>query len=258
MDQLACLILVALLAFSSELLSSIFGGGYGTILTPTLVLMGYELGSAVPSTLISQLVSSVLIVASYHRLGTITVSFRSKDMRVAAILASCGLIGVAIAVLALVSLPETVINAYVALVVLAIGLVVLAKRNTRPGRLSLGRLVAIGVLSAFNKGLSGGGYGPLVSGGQVASGTGAKSAVGRMLMAEVVVCSGAILAYVWLGVALDWALILAATVGASLMAPLSAYVVRRAAEKRLKLGMGIMMTSLGAALLVRSVLTWGA
>jgi len=242
---------VALIAFLSELLSSIFGGGYGTILTPVLVLMGYELSLAVPSTLISQLVSSVLLVASYHKLGTIKIGLRSEDVRVGAVLASCGLIGVLIAVLALISLPEEIINAYVGLVVLAIGIAILIKRNAHPSKPSLGKLVAIGILSAFNKGLSGGGYGPLISGGQVASGTGAKSAIGRMLLAEVVVCSGAILAYLWIGVPLDWWLVLAATLGSSLMAPISAYAVKRASEKNLKLGMGIVITALGIAMLMR-------
>ena len=254
MDELLRLFLVALIAFVSELVSSVFGGGYGTILTPALVIMGYELEEAVPCTLVSQLVSGLFLVVMHHKLGTIRISPGSEDVRVASILAACGLVGLAIAVLALVSFPEEAVDTYVGVVVLAIGLVVLLRRNSEPkpgGPPSLRRLVVIGILSAFNKGLSGGGYGPLLSGGQVAAGTGARSAIGRMLLAEVVVCLGGAVAYAILGFDLDLGLVLAATLGSTLMTPLSAYAVRRTGEKKLRTGMGLIITALGLAMLIK-------
>lgn len=254
MEDLLRLFIVALVAFSSELISSVFGGGYGTILTPTLVLLGYELSLAVPCTLISQLISGLFLVAFHHRLGTIKVARRSEDVRVAGILALCGLVGVVVAALALVSLPAPVVDAYVAIVILIVGLVVLLRRNARSnpdGPPSLKKLVALGILSAFNKGISGGGYGPLLSGGQVASGTGVRSAIGRMLLAEVVVCLGGVMAYAFLRAPLDLPLVLSATLGSTLMAPLSAHAVRRTGEKKLKIGMGLLITALGLAMMVR-------
>ena len=255
MDGVLRLLAVALLAFFSELLSSVFGGGYGTILAPALVLMGYDLSLAVPSTLISQLTSSILLALLYHRLGIIKIGLKTEDMKIAGILASCGLIGIAIATLALISLPEVAKNTYVGLVVLAVGIFVLIKRNSHTVRPSLKKIVVVGILSAFNKGLSGGGYGPLVSGGQVASGASTKSAIGRTLLAETVICTNAILMYLWLEVPLDWGLVLAATLGSLLTVPLSAYLVNRASDRALKLGMGLIISGLGASMLVKLILT---
>ncbi len=58
------------------------------------------------------------------------------------------------------------------------------------------RLIAIGLISSFNKGISGGGYGPLVTGGQVLSGREARSAVGSTSFAEGLVCLVGLLTYI--------------------------------------------------------------
>ena len=254
MDRPIRLFLVALIAFSSGLVSSVFGGGYGTILTPALVLLGYEREVVVPCTLISQLISGLFLVALHHKLGTIRIGKGSEDVRVASVLAACGLAGLAIAALALLALPGDIVDTYVGVMVFAVGLVVLLKRNAKArenGPSELKKLVAIGVLSAFNKGLSGGGYGPLLSGGQVAVGARARSAIGRTTIMNIIVCLGGTLLYAILGFDLDIWLVLAATVGLSLMTPLSAYTVKRAGEKKLKMGMGLVITALGMGMLIK-------
>jgi len=257
MDGFLRLFLVSLIAFFSGLISSIFGGGYGTILTPALILMGYEREVVVPCTLVSQLISGLFLVAMHHKLGTIRLSTGSEDLKVASALAACGLFGLAIAALALLVLPGDVVDAYVGLMVLAVGLVVLFKRNSRPeqnGSSGLGKLVVVGVLSAFNKGLSGGGYGPLLSGGQVAVGTRARSAIGRTAIMNIMVCLGGVLLYIILGFEFDIWLVLSATVGLSLMTPLSAYTVKRTGEKKLRTGMGLVITVLGIGMLIKLLL----
>ena len=257
MDSLMRLFLVALIAFSSGLVSSVFGGGYGTILTPALILMGYGREVVVPCTLISQLVSGLFLVILHHKLGTIRISTSSEDVRVASVLAACGLLGLAMAAVALLSLPKDVVDIYVGLMVLAVGLFVLFNRNSRPrkdGSSGLKKLVAIGIISAFNKGLSGGGYAPLLSGGQVAAGTKAKSAIGRTTMMNIVVCLGGAILYAILGFSLDIGLVLSATIGLSLMTPLSAYAVKKTGEKKLRTGMGLVITALGIGMLIKLLL----
>ena len=254
MEELIRLFLVSLIAFVSGLVSSVFGGGYGTILTPALILMGYEREVVVPCTLISQLISGLFLVALHHRLGTIKVSKSSEDVRVASILAACGLLGLAIAALALLILPGEAVDAYVGFIVFSVGLFVLLRQNSKSRRdrpPELKKLVAIGVFSAFNKGLSGGGYGPLLSGGQVAVGTGAKSAIGRTAIMNIFICLGGTLLYAILGFRLDVKLVLSSTVGLTLMTPLSAYTVRKTGEKKLRTGMGLVITALGLAMLIK-------
>jgi len=258
MDGPLDFLLVALLAFICELISSVLGGGYGSILTPALILLGYELEVAVPCVLTSQLISNAFLVYMHHRLGTIRLSLNSDDVKVAGVLAACGVVGVVLAVLALVRLPDWIVDAYVGLIILLVGLLVLARKGVRvnsSGKMSLRKLALVGVLSAFNKGLSGGGYGPLLSGGQVISGMGAKKAIGRMLLAEVAICFTGILAYLVAGLGLHWPLIAAATLGSTLMAVPSAYLVKRAREDKLRMGMGLLISALGLAMLLKLFIT---
>ena len=58
--------------------------------------------------------------------------------------------------------------------------------------------VQAGRVSAFNKALSGGGYGPLVAGGQMAIGIKSKNAVGITDLAEAPICLSGFLVWCWL------------------------------------------------------------
>ncbi len=253
MDYLARLLVAALVAFISGLLSTISGGGYGTILTPALVLLGYDLSVAVPCSLISQVASNISIMLAYHRSGITRASLRPEDLRITVLMASCGLAGVVMAFLALVSLPPLAVKVYVGSVVVLVGvLVLLGKSWAGDKRASLARLIAISVVSAFNKCVSGGGYGPLLSGGQVLSGVGVRRALLRTLLAGLVVCIGGTIIYLALGTSIDIALTLSASAGSVAIGPLSAKIVKDASEEKLRKLMGVLITVLGVAMLVKT------
>jgi hypothetical protein len=73
--------------------------------------------------------------------------------------------------------------------VLIIGVWIIVKRNKK-FLFSWRKLFAIGLISAFNKGISGGGYGPLVTGGQIINGRESKSSIGNTTLVESNVISG--------------------------------------------------------------------
>ena len=56
-------------------------------------------------------------------------------------------------------------------------------------------MLLVGLVSAFNKGLSGGGFGPVVAGGLVIVGQEAKAAIATTTAAEVPVCIAGFLTY---------------------------------------------------------------
>jgi hypothetical protein len=70
--------------------------------------------------------------------------------------------------------------------------------------------------------MSGGGYGPLVVGGQVLSGCEAKSAVGCTSLAESFVCLVALIGFGLTGVFPTWTLAVPIVLGATISAPCAA------------------------------------
>ena len=106
-------------------------------------------------------------------------------------------------------------------------------------------LIALGALAAFNKGLSGGGYGPLVTSGQVVSGLSPKKAVAITSLAESLTCFVGLVAYLLLHKALDWALAFPLTLGAMLSVPVATLTVRRLPDRALRASVGVATCLLG-------------
>jgi hypothetical protein len=159
------------------------------------------------------------------------------------------LVGVGIAV----NVSSWTVKAYVGVLVLIIGLTTL-KNHQREIPFSWRRIAGLGLLAAFNKGISGGGYGPVVTGGQVLSGIRGRAAVGIASLAEGVTSAVGVAAYLCSGAPFPWQLAPSLVLGAILSVPLSAYLVSRLPAGRLTLLIGSLSTGLGAYTLVRVVM----
>ncbi|GAJ06236.1 unnamed protein product, partial [marine sediment metagenome] len=137
---------VAILALLCEYMDAAIGMGYGTTLTPLLLIAGFSPLEAVPAVLLGQLAGGLIGGFSHYRVGNMSLDFRrdekikrrlrglgylpkSLDSKVIFILAICGVIGVLAGVFSAVSIPETVLKAYIGVMVLGIGIVILARRN---------------------------------------------------------------------------------------------------------------------------------
>ena len=114
-----------------------------------------------------------------------------------------------------------------------------------------GSVIALGLVAAFNKGLSGGGYGPLVTAGQVVSGLPAKHAVATTSVAEAFTCLVGLGAYLVLSGSPDWSLALPLATGALLSVPVATITVKRLSEATLRAAVGILTLSLGLLFLLK-------
>jgi len=271
---------IGVLAFICEYVDATLGMGYGTILTPLLLLLGLAPLQVVPAVLFSQFLAGLAGGFWHHRLGNVSFDFRrdtnlstghpakrllarlgilgylprSRDAKVVYVLGGCGIIGALAAVFLAVSIPERVQEGYIGGMLIALGLLILATRR-RKLSFSWSRLFFFGLLSAFNKGLSGGGYGPLVASGQLLSGTGSQNAVGNTTLSEAVVCLVGFLAYLATRGGVDWRLALPLAVGAVASTPLSAYTVKRLGERKLRTLLAIAILALGAVTLAKIALS---
>jgi hypothetical protein len=120
-------------------------------------------------------------------------------------------------------------------------------------RFSWARLLSFGLIGSFNKGASGGGYGPLITAGQIFSGVNPKSAVGITSLAEGVISLVAVVAYSLTIKNIDWTLALPVLIGAISSAPLAAYTVRRLKFARLKNLIGLLAIVLGILTLIKAL-----
>lgn len=241
---------IILLAFFCETVDSTLGMGYGTTLTPLLLLLGYEPAEIVPAVLLSEFITGVMAGLFHQEFGNVSFRRGSLDLKVTGVLTALSVVGVILAVFLAVNLPSWVTKAYIGVLVLVIGIVILATRK-RDFKFSWKRIAGLGFLAAFNKGVSGGGYGPVVTGGQVLAGINGRSAVGICSMAEGITSAVGVSVYLFSGTPFPWLLAPSLLLGALLSTPLSAFLVSRISTNRLTLAIGGVTTVLGGWTLLK-------
>lgn len=260
---------IVFLAFVGEYIDSTLGMGYGTTLTPVLMLMGFAPLQIVPAVLLSELFTGLLAGFTHHAMGNVTLLPKTMrislilkrlreaglvngisqglplHLRIALVIASCSIIGTVASVLLALNLPEFILKLYIGVLVFGIGIVILATLN-RSFTFSWKRIMGLGMLASFNKGLSGGGYGPVVTGGQLLAGVDGKNAIGITSLAEGLTCVVGVIMY-WINPQLiDWRLAPWLCIGALLSVPCSAWTVRVIKTDKLRLLIGMLTLLLGA------------
>ena len=244
-------ITIIILSFLIEYIDSTLGMGYGTTLTPLLMIIGgFEPLQIVPAVLLSQLISGLLAGFAHHSFGNVNFKIKTTNityiikklkelgfvesfnrgiplhLKIALLIASCSILGIIIAVFVAINLPAFYLKLYIGILVLAIGIVILATVNKHYG-FSWKKITGLALIASFNKGVSGGGYGPIVTGGQLIAGVDGKNAIGITSLAEGLTCIVGVAAYLFTKSAIDWRLAPYLVIGAILSVPLSAYTVKK-------------------------------
>lgn len=245
--------LIMPLAFVCEFIDSSLGMGYGTTLTPLLLLMGFEPLQVVPAVLFSEFVSGIIAASFHHSVQNVNFKPHSKDTHVAAVLSIFSVIGVILAVFLAVKLPAQILKIWIGVIVVSMGIFILATFNRTP-RFTWRKIIILGTAASFNKGMSGGGYGPLVMGGQLLSGIGVKNAVAITSLSEGVTCFAGIILYFFLKSHIDWSLAPWLMAGAVLSVPLAAHTLKRLTERKIKIAIAIVMVILGCLTLAKILL----
>jgi uncharacterized membrane protein YfcA len=268
---------IVVLAFMCEYMDSTLGMGYGTALTPILLMMGYEPLQVVPAVLISELISGLLAGFFHHKEGNVNFQPKIIDLsaireelktfgyvkslrrniplhlKVALLLALCSILGTVCSVFIAVNLPKYWVKLYIGTVVLMMGVIIIICFN-RQFKFSWRKIVGLGLVASFNKGISGGGYGPVVTSGQILSGVKGKSAVGITSLAEGLTCAVGITVYMLISKSpLDLRLAPLIAIGAVASVPFSAKSVKKITEKKLKIAIAVLTIILGIATLVKTI-----
>jgi uncharacterized membrane protein YfcA len=241
---------IFLAALTCEYMDSSLGMGYGTTLTPVLLLAGFEPLQIVPAVLLSELMTGLTAGLLHQRDGNVDFLHDARARKTTLLLGSLSGIGALLAVCVAVSISKFWLGLIITAIILAMGLIILLTRNRQiPYR--AGGIVAIGAVAAFNKGLSGGGYGPLVTAGQVVSGLPAKHAVAVTSVAESLTCLIGLMGYLAMGKSIVWELAMPLALGALLSVPMATLTVSRTSEASLRGVVGVVTLLLGVVALLK-------
>ncbi len=269
-------IAIMIVAFFAEYIDSSLGMGYGTTLTPLLLLFGFNPLQVVPAILLSELITGLLAGFTHHKAGNVNFKPKSTNIRyimkrlkelgyvesfkrgipihlkIALVLAACSIIGTIAAVFIAVNIPKFWLKLYIGLLVMVIGGVILFTLN-KNYKFSWKKILGLGFIASFNKGISGGGYGPVVTGGQLLSGVSGRNAVGITSLAEGLTCAVGVVAYLLTKSIIDWRLAPYLIIGAVISVPFSALTVKKIKTRTLAIIIGIVTLILGAFTIIKTI-----
>jgi hypothetical protein len=252
-DMIASLPILAVclvISFVAGLTDISLGMGYGFTVTPILLLLGFGPRVAVPSVLFSSFVGALTSSFFHHRLGNVDFGLGGDSLRVSALIGGLGAVGGSVGALIALGISTFHLSLYIGSLVTASGLFVLASREFKPS-FSWSKIVAMSLLGAFNKGLSGSGFGPIVTTGGLLSGLDEKASVSIQSLSESPVSLVGFLTFVLSGAVIEWALVFVLTIGVVLASPLAALVVQRLDKERLRTLIGLAAIAVGGTTLVR-------
>ncbi|MFA5166904.1 MAG: sulfite exporter TauE/SafE family protein [Candidatus Omnitrophota bacterium] len=272
---------IMVIAFLCEYMDSTLGMGYGTTMTPVLMLFGFTPIEIVPSVLLSELITGVLAGTLHHREGNVNFHFKvlnfqrikdslnlpgpvnpnhhtygiqvSKHLKVVMLLLTATILGASSAVFTSRALPKQWTSLYISVMVIAMGILILFCLK-RQFKYSWKKIMGLGLLASFNKGLTGGGYGPLVVSGQMLSGMEGKNAIGITSMAEGITCALGVLIYFFTAKnSIDWRLAPIIIIGAVCSVPFSVKSVKTMNPQFLKVLIAILTVILGIFTLLKTL-----
>ncbi|MFZ2970505.1 MAG: sulfite exporter TauE/SafE family protein [Minisyncoccia bacterium] len=262
---------IIILAIICEFIDSSMGMLYGTLLSPILIIYGFDPIVTVPAILFSQAFGGFVASTFHHKykncdfsLKTTKIdiikrklheigcaeSFRrgtTADFKIAFFVTATGILATIFSSLIAINISKDLVKTYIGILVTIMGMILLFKPVFK---FSWRKMLFVSFLSAFNKGISGGGFGPVMTSGQVISGRNSRNSIGATTFAEAPICLVGFLVYLFLGKALDWNLVYFLTIGSVIGAPFGAlFTAKFKEEKRLRTVLGVITFAIGVLML---------
>lgn len=246
MDLLGSII-VMLMALVIGIVDSSLGMMYGTLLSPILMGWGFNPLKVVPALLLSQAAGGVSGTISHHRFENANFRGLTRDTKIVLAMVIPGLAVVAVVVFVAVNLPPELVKTYIGVLVVVMGLLCLSPIKHR---FTWWEYHVIGILAAFNKALTGGGFGPVTSTGGIIGGLGARASVATTTLAKVVICSASFILYMIFHGKFDETLTFSLSLGAIAGGIIGPYISSRVNHRLLRKSVGILAIISGVLLLV--------
>lgn len=259
-------LIIFLVTIICEIIDSSLGMGYGTILSPFLILLGFPVLSVVPAILISQGLGGIIasIMHNKHKnfdlsikksseknilnrlqnfglIGFIRKEF-SDDFKTVFVITSLGVLATIFSTIIAVNISKELLTTYINLLVILMGLFILLKFSFK---YSSKKMLFVGLISSFNKGLSGGGFGPIVTGCQIVLGKKEKNSVACTTACEPLICFTGFASYLLLNAFSDWTLAIILSFGAGIGGFIGPFLTKFIKKEKFRTIVGAIMLLLG-------------
>ena len=247
--NLSILAIIICIAFICALIDSSLGMGYGTLMSPILLLLGFDIFLVVPSVLFSQIITGFSASFLHHRFNNCNLKIHEKNFRIVLTLTILGVIASIISVFIALNIPKLLIITYTGLLVLAIGFILLLKKRFK---YTPGTIEVFGILSAFNKSISGGGFGPVITAGQVISGRDAKESIGVSIASEFAISIAGFTMYILLNGPINFLLPIILAISGVIATPLGTFGTKKIQnEEKARMAIGSVCILLGILILIK-------
>lgn len=233
---------VVFLAAFFEFMDASAGMGFGTALTPILLVIGFDPKQIVPVVMIQQGVAGIVGAFLHSEFENVEWKFSpmSETVKLWMIIGVTGCLAVAVSICGVykyLHVDKVWIKLYVAILLLMMGVIsVYSAKKDKPYRPN--KMIGFAALAGFNKGVGGGGYGPVVTIGGLLAGVPVKS-----MLAVTAICEGTVSTFaiiVWLalltsGVQIDYLLLPSMMLATMFSAVAAPYMTRVFPEKAWKI-----------------------
>jgi uncharacterized membrane protein YfcA len=221
-----------------EYMDSAGGMGYGTALTPLMLMAGFDPKQIVPCVMITEAFTGLIAGMIHGEFENVEWKWRpmNETTKLVVIVALIGMACVGFSITAaykILNVHKFWIKLYVTILLIVMGVCSLLTartfKNYRPKWMWL-----FAGLAGFNKGIGGGGYGPVVTVGGLLAGVPVKSMVAVTSFAEGATCVFAVAVWFALltsGVVIDYLLLPSFVIGTVLAAVGAPYTTRILPEK---------------------------
>ena len=246
MEPLTVVALIGL-AFFCEFIDSTLGMGYGTIITPALLILGFEPSDVIPAVLVSQ-AFACLAASGFHRYnGNLSMGEDGMSTKYVVLLVGVAAVAVLIAVIVTIDIPDVARYLIIACVVIAMGLSVMARRSFKQ---STSLLHALGLVSVFIKAITGAGFGPMYTTGQILSGRKPRRAIALSTFLRVPICLFAFMGYTVLHGGGDLWLPVVLSIGALAATPIGPSQTSKLTSDSGRMAVGVLSFFLGVYILM--------
>lgn len=230
------IIVLVVMALIMETVDSSLGMMYGTLLSPILIGYGFKPLVVVPAILISQAVGGIGGTILHHRFENADFRGLTRDTKVVLAMVIPGLMVVTIGVFAAINLPSLWVKTYIGILVIVMSVLCLSPIIYK---FAWWKHYAVGALAAFNKALTGGGFGPVTSTGGIIGGLESKVSIATTTFAEVCICFAAFIVYLFFA-GIDMVFAISLCIGAVIGGIIGPYICSRVSHHILRRSVGIL------------------
>jgi uncharacterized membrane protein YfcA len=246
-------LLLILFAFTTAVIDIIFGMGFGLTMTPILLFLTYSPKEIVPALLLSSLVGNVLSSYFNHRLRNADFTLGGHAFKVVVLIGGIGIFGSIIGALANTGISDFFLSLYIGTLITGSGIFILLNRTRKIG-FNWIKVAILSLFGSFNKGISGSGFGPIITTGLLYMGVKEKEAVSIQSFAELFISSVGFSTFLFSGTPINWSLTTSLAIGVTASAPIAALIVQKSEGGKLRTAIAIVTIILGVSTIIRILL----